>query len=803
MTVKVVVNGQSLSWQGRAPKIAADSVEFVKFQFLLSEDWDGYTVTAQFTQRGATYNQLLNNGCCALPTEIEAGRCFISVFGYIPDEAARGTVTPLCFDINPSGFVAKGKDSIPPTPDLYSQLLSKLYAAAGHVVPQIKNGTWWLWDFTANEYRDTGIIAVGGPGKDGITPHIGNNGNWWLREVDTGVAAQGPAGNDYVLTEDDKLEIAEQVSKHSGGNTDQLEPAEDDIPKVFFGGALPWTKDEVIMSFRYISKTKDVRGWCKTKAQGNYSMQFAKKNQTVKLYADEDCTQKLKVGFKDWGEQNKFCFKANWVDPTHARNIVCANLWDETVSSRSDYETLPTELRNSPRNGAVDGFPVKLYADEIYQGVYTLNIPKDDWMVGMDEDNPGHILMCAETNTNGVYAETPCNFRALWDGTDELHWSVEVGTNSDSVKTALNNLIQFVMDNDGDAFRSGISNYLDVQSAIDYYIHQYVINGTDGLAKNMLLATYNGTKWHCGAYDMDGVLYPPANNPCPGGYGEQFSLLWERISTLYAEELSERYKELRQTVYSFANMCTKFENFVYRIGTELYEEDREVFPDLPTGDNYDVKRIREYIRERLIYCDSMMSRPSEPMYRLGNEITVDATTWTGMVETNIQLFDEPKSFTVICEATIGENAQALLSNVWSCTNDYLTLDDPPNGWAGLGAVVDTNGGLRFGYVPDTWANAAFITENINGETITSKYSKHAMVVTDGVLTALYQITERGGSIKSYDPISGQKYVQHDGRLMLGMKLYSYGGNHLFDGTIHMFEIWDYAMTAEEVAEKLV
>ena len=596
----------------------------------------------------------------------------------------------------------------------------------------------------------------------------------------------------------------EPFSQTSGGNADQLEPTEDDIPKVFFGNALPQTKDEVIMSFRYISKTNDISGWCKTKAQGNSSMQYPKKNQTVKLYADEDCTEKLKIGFKDWGEQNKFCFKANWVDPTHARNIVCATLWDEVVSSRSDYNTLPEELRNSPRNGAIDGFPVKLYANETYQGVYTLNIPKDDWMFGMDDDNPNHVLMCAETNTNGVYAETPCNFRALWDGTNELHWSVEVGTNGEAVKTALNNLIQFVMDNDGDTFRNGIGNYLDIQSAIDYYLHQYVINGTDGLAKNMLLATYNGTKWHCSAYDMDGVFHSAVNNPCPQGYAEQFSLLWERINALYAEELKERYAELRKTVYSFANMCTKLENFVYRIGTELYEEDREVFANLPTGDSFNVKRIREYIRDRLIYCDSMMSRPSEPMYKLANEIVVDSAAWTGQIETDIKLFDEPKSFTLICEATISDKVNEL-SYLWQCVNNHQSFDNAPVGKGGLEAQVwvtnGTNAGFRFNLIPDSWGSAIFITDTINGQ-VTSNYSKHAIVVTDGVPTMLYEITEKGGAIKAYAPVSGMKYVQHDGKLVIGMSMQSYGGNFLFDGTIHRFEIWDYAMTAEEAAQKL-
>lgn len=31
----------------------------------------------------------------------------------------------------------------------------------------------------------------GDPGKDGLTPHIGENGNWWIGETDTGVKADG------------------------------------------------------------------------------------------------------------------------------------------------------------------------------------------------------------------------------------------------------------------------------------------------------------------------------------------------------------------------------------------------------------------------------------------------------------------------------------------------------------------------------------------------------------------------------------------------------------------------------------
>ena len=45
-------------------------------------------------------------------------------------------------------------------------------------------------------------------GDPGISPHIGDNGNWFVGNTDTGVQAQG---DDYVLTDADMSEIAQLV----------------------------------------------------------------------------------------------------------------------------------------------------------------------------------------------------------------------------------------------------------------------------------------------------------------------------------------------------------------------------------------------------------------------------------------------------------------------------------------------------------------------------------------------------------------------------------------------------------------
>ncbi len=61
------------------------------------------------------------------------------------------------------------------------------------VTPHIgDNGNWWIGE------NDTGVKAEG---TDGVAPHIGNNGNWFIGNKDTGVKAAGVDGRGIISIE--------------------------------------------------------------------------------------------------------------------------------------------------------------------------------------------------------------------------------------------------------------------------------------------------------------------------------------------------------------------------------------------------------------------------------------------------------------------------------------------------------------------------------------------------------------------------------------------------------------------------
>ena len=110
--------------------IASDQIAFVSVKFVFDGAWKVLHKVVQFTQCEETYNLVLGTEgtTCLLPAELHPGAVKMSLFGYDAesDTTLRATTVPVTLHIRPSGFVADGDTSIPPTPDLYTQLLKKL-----------------------------------------------------------------------------------------------------------------------------------------------------------------------------------------------------------------------------------------------------------------------------------------------------------------------------------------------------------------------------------------------------------------------------------------------------------------------------------------------------------------------------------------------------------------------------------------------------------------------------------------------------------------------------------------------------
>lgn len=131
---KFLVKNQSIEVLER--EVLADhQIQYVQFKFTFDGNWKHYHKTVQFSQCDEVFNVVLgyDSTSCYLPAELHVGAAKMSVFGYDTesDTTVRATTVPVTLNIRPSGFVGDDEPPIPPTPDLYTQLLKKI-EEAGH-----------------------------------------------------------------------------------------------------------------------------------------------------------------------------------------------------------------------------------------------------------------------------------------------------------------------------------------------------------------------------------------------------------------------------------------------------------------------------------------------------------------------------------------------------------------------------------------------------------------------------------------------------------------------------------------------
>jgi len=325
-----------------------------------------------------------------------------------------------------------------------------------------------------------------------------------------------------------------------------------DIPKLYLTGDISnmeSKEDQRDIAFRYVADEQSVSGYAQIKVQGTSSLSYEKKNYTLKFYQDSEHEDKLKLDV-GWGPQNKYCMKANWIDRTHARNVVSARLAGQM---QEKYELLTA----APNNGAVDGFPVEIYSNGKFLGLYTFNIPKDAWQFAMDEKNPNHIVIGGEGWEEANYFKDLPDFGS---------WAVEVGEENEDTQEKMNRLFEFVMNSSDEEFRENFSQYLNLDSALNYYVFSDLAYLEDNLGKNMLIATYDGMEWYLSLYDLDSSWGTGTNGWELMEYEEgnpdlAKNNLFARMEECFAEELAQRYFELRSSLLSNENILAEFDSF--------------------------------------------------------------------------------------------------------------------------------------------------------------------------------------------------------------------------------------------------
>lgn len=384
-------------------------------------------------------------------------------------------------------------------------------------------------------------------------------------------------------------------------------------------------KNEVTYSFPAYGVSGTVE---KFKVQGASSVGHPKKNYTLNL-------DKSFEAFRGYGKNHKYVIKANYTEPSQALNVVGARLWgsirdthkhadtgilntngDQLVDSKGNRIVAETDpqLSIGGTYGAVDGFPIGVYINGQYWGIYTFNIPKDDWMAKMPKKSKGKyaIIDTIWTPQGAFLKETN-----LKDDQMELQFCSTKDT--DWARDSVNELIRAVLAHYDtvDDFNKAVSPLLDIDSAIDYYIFSVLVDNDDGIFRNYLLQTFDGKRWYFAAYDLDSIFgrtpdfleHMPAKSDTDDwrDHGVTFenvtnaNRLMYQLWKFYKDEILKRTKALVDGIMSDSAVDTAFVDFVRHIPVKVFDAELDVWPYTPNTSVDNVNRIGRWYMQRIAW----------------------------------------------------------------------------------------------------------------------------------------------------------------------------------------------------------
>lgn len=349
-------------------------------------------------------------------------------------------------------------------------------------------------------------------------------------------------------------------------------------------------------------------GYTKTGWQGASSIGYPKKNYGLKLYTDQELTTKLNVTMKDkWFATNKYVLKANYVDATHARNVVTARLWKQIMTDTTSVEHYSSDevyKRISANNqyGSIDGFPIEVMINGESQGLYTFNL-----------DNTADLFGLTDTDTDGLlmYAKGWGNVTQFWsaeallDGSSGDFKAEFPEPVTETQRKQVFDLIANTAIYGTDTFKSYWDTAYNIYNLIDYVLFMNLMNANDNVCNNVGYVTFNGVKFWLTPYDLDGTWSLSSGGTWINEHNKWQKGTTEMVNafTAYPDIAVARWNELKTNVFNKDNIMDKFNGFKSEVGDYGYTLDKSVWEDIPSRTLSTYEQISKGIDDGIAFMD--------------------------------------------------------------------------------------------------------------------------------------------------------------------------------------------------------
>lgn len=399
------------------------------------------------------------------------------------------------------------------------------------------------------------------------------------------------------------------------------------IPRIaaqvrLYAPKLPTTKqDDIEAEIEYNDKDGNYfRKPIILNAQGSSSMNYYVKNMAIDINDDS------KIKFGDFPSQDSFHLKKYYIDVFRGQCIVGYWLMEQVyqtrpVGKRYPYEVLSKAYSPYTGNGKAeedfytgskchpDGFPIVITwvnsdtKEEKNMGIYAWNLKKSKEVYHANKKTPENIILDGVIDNVTLFGGTIDwtqfeirNPKSLidvdgnkYDGDNPKELS-ETDKNSKKVKDYLVRLSGVKAALTESNTKETFEKYFIVDSFIDYFIVSQVLYNLDGFRKNWIWCTWDGEHWAPTLYDVDSIFGAHWNGTLVvSGSDNSIVLGTENVlglDKLYATEIKERYKELRNDgVFTTKNIANLLEEWLDRTGYANIEKELSLYTDIPSYRN--------------------------------------------------------------------------------------------------------------------------------------------------------------------------------------------------------------------------
>ena len=411
------------------------------------------------------------------------------------------------------------------------------------------------------------------------------------------------------------------------------------LPKMYLNGDITnmTAYQTVPMSIEYISPDEERYGQSfntgiqnnPVKIQGTSSLQYVRKNYTIYLKDEYGADMYYNPYGAGSVADYVFCLKADYVESSHANNTGCAKFVNDCL-----YDTkTPMQLDNENCRTAINGFPIEVYMNGEYLGIYNFNHDRYSYQsYGYDYKRYPNLLVY-EINSNsntsaGAFYRYGDNEESSAGVTELNYYKRDFNliygnrTSDSDTYSEIKTLVEWVSVAEQDLFRETISEHFNTEYLFRYFLMVLLIGAVDSLGKNLKIMTIDGRVWYPTFYDMDTVLgidntgyltIPPDVEIESGSYNTSNSNLWNKVWNFFRQELKDEWAAMRQGRFTLDNLM----DYIYNqqisvIPAKYYNDDAEVkylqFGSLYTYCCHGNKehQIRRWLRERIAYVDSML-----------------------------------------------------------------------------------------------------------------------------------------------------------------------------------------------------